>query len=78
MKGRAGAAEVAKNVLACVLPQAFTPLDISIEHGRLAGALPFQRRDPFDRMLIAQARLESLAVVSQDPVFESYEIRTTR
>ena len=51
-----------------------TELPISIAHGRLAGLLPGEHRDPFDRMLAAQARLEGAALVSADPVFPSFGI----
>ena len=40
----------------------FDPLPISLEHARVAGSLPMHHRDPFDRMLIAQAQLESLTI----------------
>ena len=44
----------------------FTPLAISIEHARAAGALDSPHRDPFDRMLAAQAGLEDMILVSAD------------
>lgn len=50
-------------------------LAISLEHGVAAGDLPGPHRDPFDRMLIAQARLEKLAVVTTDRVFKDYGTR---
>ena len=51
-----------------------TELPISIEHGRLAGLLPGEHRDPFDRMLAAQAKLEGAALVSADPVFPGFGV----
>ena len=60
---------------ASVLNQSFIPLSISFEHGRAAGALPGPHRDPFDRMLIAQAMIEDLALVSNETVFDSYGVR---
>jgi PIN domain nuclease of toxin-antitoxin system len=39
-----------------------------------AGRLPGEHRDPFDRMLIAQAQIEDLAVVTNDPVFDGYSV----
>lgn len=54
--------------------QGFTPLAISLDHAQSAGALPGTHRDPFDRMLIAQARDERLALVSIEPVFDDYGI----
>lgn len=52
----------------------FTELDIAIEHALLAGRLPGPHRDPFDRMLIAQARLLQMPVLTIDPVFRDYGI----
>ncbi|HVV36975.1 MAG TPA: type II toxin-antitoxin system VapC family toxin [Acidimicrobiales bacterium] len=52
----------------------FEPLAISHEHAELAGALPPHHRDPFDRMLVAQARVEALTIVSRDAVFERYGV----
>jgi PIN domain nuclease of toxin-antitoxin system len=52
----------------------FTPLRIEIAHAILAGALPRHHDDPFDRMLIAQARIEGLTLVTADAVFERYEV----
>lgn len=56
----------------------FEPLHISAAHAERAGALPAHHRDPFDRMLIAQAQAESLRIVTRDPWFDSYEIETIR
>lgn len=50
----------------------FIGLPISHDHARLAGGLDGEHRDPFDRMLLAQARLEELAIVTGDPVFRTY------
>jgi PIN domain nuclease of toxin-antitoxin system len=51
---------------------AFTPLPIALAHADRAGALPLHHRDPFDRMLVAQAMLESMTIVTRDPRFEPY------
>ncbi len=40
----------------------------------LAGALPPHHRDPFDRMLVAQAQAEDLVLVTRDPAFQAYEV----
>jgi len=53
----------------------FLPLPISPQHGIRAGLLPGPHKDPFDRMLIAQAQAENLAIVSNDKVFERYGIK---
>lgn len=50
------------------------PLAIQDHHAFRAGQLPFQHKDPFDRMLVAQAQIESLALISNDSMFAQYEI----
>ncbi len=52
----------------------FAPLDITVAHAIAAGALPGPHRDPFDRMLIAQAREEGMTVATSDPVFRDYGV----
>ncbi|MBA3673216.1 MAG: type II toxin-antitoxin system VapC family toxin, partial [Gemmatimonadaceae bacterium] len=52
----AGAGPLAVDFAREVETQGFTPLDITLAHGQDAGALPGPHRDPFDRMLVAQAR----------------------
>ena len=48
-------------------------LEITLEHAAAAAALPAVHRDPFDRMLIAQAIAERLTVVTADAVFRRYK-----
>lgn len=50
--------------------------DISVEHTALVASMPFHHRDPFDRLIAAQAKIEQMTLVSVDDVFDSYE--TTR
>lgn len=52
--------------------QSIRPLDVTHAHALAVAELPPQHRDPFDRLLVAQARLEKLAVVSGDPIFREY------
>lgn len=54
----------------------FVPLPITVEHAVAAGKLSLHHRDPFDRMLIAQARLEGLTIVTRDPSFGPYAVAT--
>jgi PIN domain nuclease of toxin-antitoxin system len=54
----------------------FVPLPITLKHGLDAGRLPGTHRDPFDRMLAAQARAEGLELVSRDPAFALLGIQT--
>jgi len=53
----------------------FQLLNITLDHAARVEALPFHHRDPFDRLLIAQAKQENLTVVSKDPVFPRYGVR---
>jgi PIN domain nuclease of toxin-antitoxin system len=52
----------------------FRPLSITSEHAVVAGRLPPIHRDPFDRMLIAQARCEGLTLVTRDALIQKYEV----
>lgn len=63
------------NVAGCVASQAFGPLDITILYTQRAGSLAGLHRDPFDRLFIAQAQLEDVAVVSDDESFDDYGVR---
>ena len=49
-------------------------MPISASHGQAAARLPMHHRDPFDRMLIAQAQLESCSIVSRDASFAEYSV----
>lgn len=51
-------------------PPGYTPLPITIAHAARAGGLRFSHGDPFDRLLIAQAQLERLALVSNEKLFD--------
>lgn len=51
------------------------PMPILMDHAVRAGRLPLHHKDPFDRMLVAQAQSESLSIVSSDEIFESYGVR---
>lgn len=51
-----------------------SPLPIQHSHALQAGALPRHHADPFDRLLIAQAQLEDLAILTADSQFEAYEV----
>jgi PIN domain nuclease of toxin-antitoxin system len=53
----------------------FTVLDIKISHITAITQLPLHHRDPFDRMLIAQAMVESMPILSADTIFDAYPIK---
>ncbi len=50
-------------------------LNISVAHTADVATLPFHHRDPFDRLLIAQAKVENMALISRDEAFDSYPIK---
>lgn len=49
-------------------------LEITATHALQAAALPLHHRDPFDRMLIAQAQIEEMTLVSADSMFSQYDV----
>jgi PIN domain nuclease of toxin-antitoxin system len=53
----------------------FDALAISMQHAARAGRLQGEHRDPFDRMLIAQAQAEDLGIVSNDRIFDVYHVK---
>jgi PIN domain nuclease of toxin-antitoxin system len=57
-----------------VTQRGFNPLAITIGHGDRAGSLPLLHKDPFDRMLIAQALAESLTLISNERLFDRYGV----
>jgi PIN domain nuclease of toxin-antitoxin system len=54
--------------------QGMLELPISLAHAREAGSLPLVHRDPFDRMLIAQARVERCQIISNESLFDAYGV----
>jgi PIN domain nuclease of toxin-antitoxin system len=54
----------------------FTQLPLTLAHGVAAGKLPPHHKDPFDRLLIAQARLEGLTLVTADHFIQMYDVPT--
>lgn len=68
------AAGVAENLKAHVSRAGFETLNISFEHAKMGGGLPGPQRDPFDRLLIAQAKLEGLRAVTNDHIFQKYDV----
>jgi PIN domain nuclease of toxin-antitoxin system len=54
----------------------FAVLDVELEHTLAVVDLPRRHADPFDRLLIAQAQLEELTIVTSDPAFDAYDVET--
>ena len=53
----------------------FAPLPLTLEHAHLAGTMPGRHRDPFDRLLAAQAHIENVPLVTADPAFREFDVR---
>jgi PIN domain nuclease of toxin-antitoxin system len=55
---------------------AFRVLPVKLEHAVSVSSLPAHHRDPFDRLLVAQAAVESMTLVSRDPQLRKYDVPT--
>jgi PIN domain nuclease of toxin-antitoxin system len=71
-----GAAEIVVDLERDLDRRGMEALPITLTHARLAGLLPGTHRDPFDRMLAAQARTEDLVLVTADRVFADFGVQT--
>ncbi|MFH0725839.1 MAG: type II toxin-antitoxin system VapC family toxin [Pseudomonadota bacterium] len=69
------AKSVAKDVPGWIVRAGFQPLSIAPEHAQLAGAWKNAHRDPFDRMLAAQGRIEDLPLATVDTMLSSFPIK---
>ncbi len=69
-----GAALLATEMADILADQDFAELAITVRHGQIAGALAGAHRDPFDRMLIAQALAENMTLVSNEAVFDGFGV----
>lgn len=72
-----GVAHIVDDISGVVLAQTFAPLAVTVVHAQRAGSLPGDHRDPFDRMLIAQAQSEGLTLVSNEALFDAYGVSRT-
>lgn len=75
IKQAKGMLDAPEDLEALVEDEGFTKLPISLFHGQQAGKLPEIHRDPFDRMLIAQAQAEGLELVTADGIIPQYGVR---
>lgn len=66
---------LALDITGAIRGQNFEQLPITVEDAARAGALPGPHRDPFDRILIAQALAHSLVLVSNESPFDRYGVR---
>jgi PIN domain nuclease of toxin-antitoxin system len=70
-----GAAPLARDFAAIIAAQDFSELPINVRHATAAGEMNIAHKDPFDRILIAQARIEDMALVSNEAVFDRFAVR---
>jgi len=66
---------LANDIELAVIGQGFLGLPVTLLHAQSAGALPGPHTDPFDRMLIAQAMLEDLTLISNETPFDAYAVK---
>ncbi len=78
IKIRAGKLTLSESFQDGVRESAFTRLPIGFVHAAMLATLPLHHRDPFDRMLVAQAMAENLTLVTVDRVFGEYGINIHR
>jgi len=76
IKRALGKLSVPNDMHAIIEDEGFSELPISLYHGDQAGELPDFHKDPFDRMLIAQAQSEGLILVTHDQDISKYAVRT--
>lgn len=76
IKRSIGKLEAPHGISDAVTAAGFEPLAVDLAHAESAGALPLHHRDPFDRMLVAQAQIEGLTIVTRDPSFAAYDVAT--
>ncbi|MSP26629.1 MAG: type II toxin-antitoxin system VapC family toxin [Myxococcales bacterium] len=69
-----GAKVIIDDIAGAIASQAFSQLSVSVVHAERAGLLHGSHRDPFDRMLIAQAQTEGLTLISREKLFDSFGV----
>jgi PIN domain nuclease of toxin-antitoxin system len=78
MKQATGKLRMPVTVVEAIVMHEFDRLDITYAHAERTRALPLHHRDPFDRMLIAQAQVEGLTIVTRDAAFDAYDVDVLR
>jgi PIN domain nuclease of toxin-antitoxin system len=74
VKRSLGKLELTTDYLSLLLGAGVEALPISIDHATAVESLPWHHRDPFDRMLVAQAHVERATLVSGDPALAAYGV----
>lgn len=73
IKRALGKLELEGTVAEAVAEEGFTPWPVEMAHVDEVARLPMHHLDPFDRLLIAQARIDGLVLVSADPLIQAYD-----
>ena len=76
IKKNMGKLDAPDNLVEEISSSDFRPLSLTLAHGVLAGQLPLHHADPFDRMLVAQAIIEDLTLVTRDEQIMQYDVTT--
>lgn len=76
IKAQLGKIEASLDAVFDLSADGFRELPIRGIHARAAGELPPHHKDPFDRMIAAQAQVEDLTLVTSNPIFTAYGVRT--
>jgi PIN domain nuclease of toxin-antitoxin system len=69
------AALLARDFEAIIDGQGFADLAISVHHARVAGEMNIAHKDPFDRLLISQAQVEDMVLVSNEALFDGFAVQ---
>lgn len=76
IKSNLGKLHAPKDIPSLMQLNRFSELAISIQHSLATSTLPPLHKDPFDRLLVVQAKLENLVLVTRDEVVLRYEVDT--
>lgn len=74
IKSSLGKLRLPEPISSVVVEEGFVPLPITLEHGEAVALLPWLHKDPFDRLLVAQAQTEHLILLSDDPFVAAYDV----
>ena len=78
IKTALGKLAVAGDIESRALEAGCQPLPVTWAHGRDVGRLPLHHHDPFDRLLVAQAQVENIPLITHDRQLERYDVRIIR
>jgi PIN domain nuclease of toxin-antitoxin system len=78
IKTAVGRLQTSRTVTEAILETGFEELPVRLRHAQALARLKAHHRDPFDRMLVAQALVEGLTIVTRDRAFEAYQVPQLR